>query len=123
MTASSIIREVLRNNPNATQDDCQRACWAEGKNCSKQTYYNVKGQIRKNHKVAEEDNGACNGGRPMNRIVAAMSPTHVNEPTTFTLGPIQICEHDVLTVVRKVKELASEVGGMGILKELVEELL
>jgi len=95
---SQAIRDHLKANRSASAKETIEALAAKGIHVKEGLYYAVKTKIR---------------GRKKRRLavaaIAASSPSNNGHV-------------DALTLVRKVKELAEQAGGMKRLKELVEML-
>ena len=92
---SQAVREVLASNPTLTANEVIAALAKKGIRVKQNLVYFVKGKMK----------GRKGRRRKMQEAVAAVS------------GPT-----DALSVIRKVKTLAVEVGGIKKLKALVEVL-
>lgn len=97
---SEEVRQLLKANPDIGVKDAAAKMAEKGIKLSNALFYFVKGQMK---------------GRKARRAKVQRTITNVAESTHVTRS-------DALTTIRKVKALASEVGGMKTLKALVEAL-
>ena len=98
---SEMIREFLRSNPRATATEASEAFSKKGIEIKKTLFYFVKGEVaggQKRQRTVQE-----------NAVSVASSNGSPKRP-------------DALSTIKKVKGLATDVGGLRVLKQLVDAL-